>query len=158
MKNHNTDTLIAESRIPEIILSYKSKIPFSVKPKITSSRTCYEILLSLWNANTIEIQEEFKILLLNRANAVLGISDISSGGITGTVVDIRLILATALKSGATGIILSHNHPSGNLVPSKSDQSLTDKIRTAAEYMDIRVLDHIILTNEGYYSFADEGFL
>lgn len=100
--------------------------------------------------------EEFKVVFLNRANRVIGVYDASSGGITGTVADPRLILAAAIKSLAVSIILSHNHPSGNLKPSKADEDLTTKIKEAAKYHDIRVIDHMIITSEGYYSFADEG--
>jgi DNA repair protein RadC len=98
------------------------------------------------------------VLLLNRANGVTGVYEASSGGITGTVADPRLILAAAIKSLSVSIILSHNHPSGNLNPSRADEEFTLKIKEAAKYHDIKVLDHIILTNEGYYSFADEGLI
>jgi DNA repair protein RadC len=102
--------------------------------------------------------EEFKVLLLNRGNKVIGVYKASSGGITATIADSRLILATAIKSLSTSIILSHNHPSGNLKPSAADQDLTLKIKSACQYHDIKVLDHVIVSSEGYYSFADEGLL
>ena len=104
------------------------------------------------------MQEEFKVMLLNRGNKVIGVYEASSGGLTGTVADPRLILAAALKSLAVSIILSHNHPSGNLKPSRADEELTQKIKVAAAYHDIKVMDHIIITSEGYYSFANEGLL
>jgi len=99
-------------------------------------------------------------MYVNRCNRVIGVYELSKGGITWTVVDIRLLLSVALKTVATSIILSHNHPSGNLKPSKQDIDLTQKIKAAAELMDIKVMDHIILgTNEfSYYSFADEGIM
>ena len=118
----------------------------------------YNILHQLWNKDRIEMQEEFKVLLMNRCNKVIGVFEAASGGITGTVADPRLILATALKCLATGIILAHNHPSGNLKPSAADENLTSKIKEAAKYHDITVLDHLIITSEGYFSFADEGLL
>ena len=96
---------------------------------------------------------------LNRANAVLGVAIISKGGLTGTVADPRLIMATALKAAATGIVLCHNHPSGNLTPSKADQEITKKLEAACEYFDIKLLDPLILSPQGtYFSFVDEGML
>jgi DNA repair protein RadC len=146
------------TRVAEVELVYKTKVKASERPKIGSVKDCYNLLKELWNENTIEMQEEFKVMLLNRGNKVIGIYEASAGGITGTVADPRLILAVAIKSLAVSIILSHNHPSGNLKPSRADEELTQKIKVAAAYHDIRVIDHIIITSEGYYSFADEGVL
>jgi DNA repair protein RadC len=101
--------------------------------------------------------EVFAVLFLNRANRIKHFEIISSGGMTGTVADPRIILKKALEEDAVSIILCHNHPSGNLRPSRADEELTAKIRNAARYFDIQVLDHIIVSTEGYYSFADEGF-
>ena len=100
--------------------------------------------------------EEGKIILLNQANRVLSLFSLSQGGITGTVMDPKLIFIAALKRGACNIILCHNHPSGNLKPSKSDEDLTSKVKAAGALLDIKVLDHIIISSEGYFSFADEG--
>ena len=102
--------------------------------------------------------EVFAVVFLNRANKINHFEIISRGGITGTVADPRLILKKALEEGATSIVLSHNHPSGNLRPSKADEEITAKIKLAAGYFDIKVLDHIIVSDEGYYSFADEGLI
>lgn len=102
--------------------------------------------------------EEFWVLYLNRANKINHYEPISKGGITGTVADPKVILKNALAHGATNLILCHNHPSGNLKPSRADEELTQKIKAAAQYFDIKVLDHIIVSDEGYYSFADEGLL
>lgn len=102
--------------------------------------------------------EEFWVLCLNNANRVLINFQLSKGGITGTLVDVRILLRRALEIGAVGIILAHNHPSGNLKPSRADLDLTKKVRKASETMDIRVLDHIILSGAEYYSFADEQLL
>ena len=146
------------TRVAEVELVYKTKVKPSERPKINSVKDCYQLLKELWNENTIEMQEEFKVLLLNRGNKVIGIYEASAGGITGTVADPRLILAAAIKSLSVSIILSHNHPSGNLKPSRADEELTQKIKVAAGYHDIKVIDHIIITSEGYYSFADEGVL
>jgi DNA repair protein RadC len=146
------------TRVAEVELVYKTKIKASERPKITSSRDIYEVLKQIWDENKMEMQEQFKVILLNRANRVTGVYETSTGGLTGTVADPRLILAAALKSLAVSIILSHNHPSGNLKPSRADEELTQKIKVAASYHDIRVIDHIIISCEGYYSFADEGLL
>lgn len=102
--------------------------------------------------------EVFGVLYLNKANKINHFEIISRGGITGTVADPRIILKRALEQDATSIVLCHNHPSGNLKPSRADEELTSKIKEAAKYFDIRVMDHIIVSEEGYYSFADEGIL
>lgn len=102
--------------------------------------------------------EVFAVLFLNRANRVNHFKVISEGGITGTVADPRIIMKTALEENAVNIVLCHNHPSGSLKPSRADEDLTKKIKEAARYFDISILDHIIVSEEGYYSFADEGLL
>ena len=103
-------------------------------------------------------REVFGVLFLNRANKINHFEIVSEGGITGTVADPRVILRKALEEDAVSIILCHNHPSGNLKPSRADEQLTAKIKEAAAYFDIKVLDHIIVSEDGYYSFADEGIL
>jgi DNA repair protein RadC len=102
--------------------------------------------------------EVFAVLFLNRANKINHFEIVSEGGITGTVADPRIILKKALENDAVSLVLCHNHPSGNLKPSKADEALTHKIKQAASYFDIIILDHVIVSNEGYYSFADEGML
>ena len=102
--------------------------------------------------------EVFAVVFLNRANRIRHFEVISVGGITGTVADPRIILKKALEEDAVSLILCHNHPSGNLRPSRADEELTSKIRNAAKYFDINILDHIIVSTDGYYSFADEGIL
>ena len=144
--------------VSEIELSYRTKVKAADRPKITSSESAYGIALQLWNPNTIEFFEEFKILLLNNNNKVLGAYEISSGGISGTVVDIRIIFAAALKANASGIIMIHNHPSGKLIASEADHSITQKVTAAGKLLDIAVLDHLIITPDNYYSFADDGAL
>jgi DNA repair protein RadC len=146
------------SKVAEVELVYKTKVKASERPLIKISKDCYQTFLKVWDENKLEMQEEFKVLLINRANRVTGVYEASAGGITGTVADPRLILAAAIKGLAVGIVLAHNHPSGNLKPSLADEQLTAKIKTAASYHDIRVLDHIIVTADAYYSFADEGLL
>ncbi len=126
--------------------------------KRTTIRNSKEIATYL-QATLQDFQYElFAVIFLNRANKIKHFEVISRGGITGTVADPRMILKKALENGATSIILSHNHPSGNLQPSKADEDLTQKIKMAAIYFDIKVLDHIIVSEEGYFSFADEGML
>jgi DNA repair protein RadC len=143
--------------VSEVILTYKTKVNPKDRSRITSSKDAYKLLFDSWNKNTIEHVEEFKLLLLNRSNAVLGILSVSKGGISGTVTDIRLIFQGALKTNASGIIVCHNHPSGNMNPSDSDRKTTQKIKEVGNLMDIQLLDHlIILPIEGYYSFADDG--
>jgi DNA repair protein RadC len=105
------------AQVAEIELVYKTKVKASSRPIIKSSKEAYELIHLLWNENTIELHEQFKVLFLNRRNSVLGIHHASSGGITGTVVDPRLILAAALKANCVAIMLFHNHPSGSLKPS-----------------------------------------
>ncbi|CAM4173239.1 RadC family protein [Flavobacterium antarcticum] len=142
--------------IAEISVSYSTSK--EEKLKVTKSKDSYDILISNWNKNTLELQEEFKILLLNRNNKVLGIYPISRGGTAGTVVDVKLVFSVALKCNASSIIICHNHPSGNLNPSESDKVMTEKLRKAGGYLDIALLDHIIITKYGFFSFADEGLI
>jgi DNA repair protein RadC len=142
--------------VSEIKVAYSTNN--TPKVKIKSVDDAYNVLLVSWDLDTIELQEEFKILLLNRANEALGIYPLSKGGITGTVVDQRLIFAVALKCNATGIILCHNHPSGKLLPSEADITLTKSIGKCADLLEINLLDHLILTKNGFYSFSNEGKL
>jgi DNA repair protein RadC len=112
-----------------------------------------------WDLDSIEHIEEFKLLLMNQSNSVLGIMPVSKGGLSGTVTDVRLIFQGAIKANASGIIVCHNHPSGNLNPSESDIKITQKIKEAGNLMDIQLLDHLILImDDSYYSFADNGLL
>jgi hypothetical protein len=145
------------SNIAEIKVSYKPKLIEG--PKITTSSSAYEQLTKFYSPDTICLQEQFVVLYMNRANQVIGGYHSSTGGITGTVVDIRIIMGVALKSMACGIILSHNHPSQNLTPSSADREITRKIKEVCKLMDITLMDHLILSPEGtFYSFADEGEL
>ena len=145
-------------QVAEIQLSYKTNVKPSQRPKITSSKDASEVLMHSWDLSKLELVEQFKVLFTNRANKVLGILELSTGGMTATVADPKLIFVAALKAGASGIILSHNHPSGNLKPSQADIDLTRKIKDGGKLLEIQLLDHVIMTTEGYYSFADEGLL
>jgi len=148
-----------KTKVSEIKISYRSRIKLSETPKIKSSATAAEVLFSNWNKDEIEVSESFKLLLLNNNNRVKGIFEVSKGGITYTLVDLRIIFGVILKSLSTAVILTHNHPSGTLLPSNPDKYLTSKIKRAAELFDIKILDHLILTPGGdYYSFADNGIL
>lgn len=148
-----------EYNISEVKLIYKTKIKASDRSQVNSSKDVFQIFYESWDIDTIEHLEEFKLMLLNRTNKVLGIAIISKGGINGTVIDIRIILQYAIKANASGIIICHNHPSGNLKPSDADVSITKKLKEAALLMDINVLDHIIIVpDEKYYSFADDGVI
>jgi DNA repair protein RadC len=125
------------------------------RPRITCSRDAYEVL----KPHLLDLpHEEFWVLLLNRANQVMKCERISSGGVSGTVADPKMIFKTALENLSSAIILSHNHPSGNLTPSEADKNLTKRLREAGTYLEIPVLDHVIFTDNGYLSFADEGLL
>lgn len=145
-------------KVAEIELVYKTKVKASERPKVCGSKGVYQILLQSWDDDKIEFVEQFKILLLNRGNKVLGIYEVSTGGMAGTIADPKVIFSAALKACASSIILSHNHPSGNLKPSDADIHLTSKIARAGSLLDIVVLDHVIVSTEGYYSFADEGLI
>jgi DNA repair protein RadC len=145
--------------VSEVKLTYTNKVKPSDRQKITCSRDAHKIFKEFWRLDIIEFVEEFRLLLLNRSNAVLGIIEISKGGISGTVTDIRLIFQAAIKGNASGKICAHNHPSGNLSPSESDIKITQKIKEAGNLMDIQLLDHLIITSEDeYFSMADNGHI
>ena len=152
------ETINSQSQVAEIELVYKPKIDILKAPKVVSSESAYRILKEVWNEGKIQFVETFKIILLNRGNKVLGVVDISNGGTAGTFVDAKLVFAAALKSNCQSIILAHNHPSGFLAPSIQDEGLTKRLVQIGRLLDLPILDHIILTSEGYYSFADEGKL
>jgi DNA repair protein RadC len=148
-----------QTNVSEVQLIYKNKIRTADRIKISCSRDAYKVFMDNWNPEILEFVEEFKILLMNRSNSVLGILEISKGGISGTVTGVGLVFQAAIKGNASGIICAHNHPSGNMHPSESDTRLTQKLKEAGNLMDIQLLDHLILSSEGdYYSFADNGLL
>ena len=155
MENTNEKRLY---QVAEIQLTYKSNVKPSLRPKINGSRDAFNILKESWDESRIELVEQFKVMLTNRANKVLGILEVSTGGVSGTVADPKLIFAAAIKAGACGFIVAHNHPSGNLKASQADIELTKKLREGGRYLEIQLLDHLIVTTEGYYSFADEGLI
>ena len=149
---------IDQNMVTEVELSYKNKMKASQRPVGNCSTDFARILRANWPPTTIELREEFRVLYLNRANRVLAMNHASTGGITYCIVDARLIFSTALKLMATSIVLAHNHPSGSLRPSRADEEITQKMINGGKLLDITVLDHIIITDEAHFSFADEGLL
>lgn len=145
-------------KISEVELIYQRKVKACDRPKIKQSQEACDLFRANWNDLKINLCEEFKILLLDRNNCCMGLSTISSGGVSGVIVDSKLIFATALKARACALILAHNHPSGNLQPSHNDIQLTKKIVQAGQLLDISVLDHLILTDDHYYSISDNGLM
>lgn len=150
------ETIPKGSSVAEIEISYKPILKISTLPKVQDSTGIYKLFIETWDKTKIEFVEQFRIMLLNRANRVLGICTITTGSSTGTIADPKLIFAVALKANACSLAMAHNHPSGNLLPSKDDCGITQKIREGGKLLDISVLDHLIVSTEGYYSFADEG--
>ena len=147
---------MATAVISEIQMGYK---PNLISSKIINdSNAAFDILVTLFPQETICLQEQFVVLYLNRANRVIGSYQLSKGGITGTIADVRIILSVALKTLATGLILAHNHPSGNLKPSEADIQLIQKLKDASKLMDIEWLDHMILNSNGYFSFTKDGII
>lgn len=143
-------------KVAEIKLVYKPSYKIEERPFIGDSSKAYEILKQHWDEGLMQFIEQFKIILLSTSNRVLGIFEVSTGGINGVLVDQRVIFAAALKANACQIILSHNHPSGNLKPSIVDLQLTKNLVECGKIMNIKVIEHIIITVDGYYSFCDEG--
>lgn len=146
---------LATGKVAEVTMAYKAKVKPSERAKITSSRDAYNTLHPFYE-ETIEHVESFKVILMNRANKVLGVINVGNGGLTSCVADVRLIFQAALLANATALIISHNHPSGAIKPSDADDRLTNNIVQAGKIMEVQVLDHIILTPDSYYSYADEG--
>jgi DNA repair protein RadC len=143
-------------KVSEIKVSYSNT--GGKKIKVNNSDTAWQVALSQWDMSIIEFQEEVKVILMNRANVVLGIYELSRGGSTSSVVDIKIILSVALKAHSSSIIIVHNHPSGNLQPSEADKRLTKRLKSACEVVDLVLLDHLIVTKESFYSFKDNDLL
>ena len=143
-------------RIAEIEITYKPQ-KYSVGV-VANSLQAEAVFRNFWNADTIEYFEEFKVMYLDRMRHVLGVYTHTQGVLAGTMCDGRMIFQGALKANAHSIILAHNHPSGNLEPSEMDKELTRKLREAGKLLDIPIVDHLILTESGYVSFADNGYL
>ncbi|HJU45464.1 MAG TPA: JAB domain-containing protein [Chitinophagaceae bacterium] len=145
-------------QVAEIELVYRTNGYPIKQPVVNSSKKAYKILCQHWDRNKIELVEQFKVMLLSRSLKVLGILNLSSGGITGSIADPRLIFAAALKAGACNIILAHNHPSGSFQPSETDIELSCEIKAIGSLLKIKLLDHLLVTREGYCSLADKGYI
>jgi DNA repair protein RadC len=156
MKPNNN--IPAMTGVAEVQLVYHNKVKTSDRPTIRTAKDAYQLLLDHWNKDTIELAEEFKVILMNTKSSVLGIYNLSKGGISGTIADSRLVYIAALRAAASSIILAHNHPSGDANPSKTDEAMTQKLKAGAALLDIRLSDHLIVTPETYFSFANEGLL
>jgi len=144
-------------KIAEIQLNYIRSKETINQHKISNSKDTEAFFRGVWS-NKMDYIEEFYLLLLNRNNSINGYINVSKGGTAGTVVDLKIVFQAALKTNSQGIIMAHNHPSGNTKPSEADIILTKRIKEAGKLMEIQILDHIILTAEGYFSFADEGMM
>ena len=151
-------TIIKSPMLAEVEVSYKSKVKAADRTKVDGSAPAAKYARLAWDENTIEYREEFMMLLLNRSNDILGWVKLASGGVSGVVVDQKVIFSIALTANASGIILVHNHPSGNKAPSQADMVMTKHIISAGNILDIKVLDHLILTADSYYSFTDNGLI
>jgi DNA repair protein RadC len=145
-----------KSDMPEITLKYKTGN--YKKTKISTSLDAFQVLLQLYDDDTVDYKETAYALFLNKANNTIGWMKISEGGTSATIIDQKIIFATALKCNASGIILSHNHPSGQLIASDEDRKMTDRIVSIGFILGIEVLDHVIVCRSGYYSMSDEGLM
>lgn len=145
-------------QVSEIELFYHNKTKATDRLKVTTSQNAYDIFISAWDKGKIELLEQCYVLLLDRGNSCLGLINIATGGISGCVVDPKIVYAGILKAKASGFILAHNHPSGSLKPSNADIHLTHKLYECGKFLDLSMTDHQIVTGHGYYSFADEGML
>ena len=144
--------------LSEIELRYNPKVPAIQKPKIKCAVDAHKQFLDLLDQTQFNIKEEAAVLFLNRSKRVIGGYKLSSGGISGTVVDIRIVLGMALKSLASGFIIAHTHPSGELTPSKQDLDLTIRLMESGKLMDIQLVDHLVITKESYLSMAEDDLI
>jgi DNA repair protein RadC len=151
----NIPTLFSVS---EVELIYRNKVKPADRIKIVSSEQAYNAFINAWDLNKIDMVEQFYALFVDRANNCLGISNMFTGGVSACLVDMKVIFATALKMNASSIFVAHNHPSGNIVPSRADKALTEKIRDGGKLLDIVLLDHLIVTPLKYYSFTEAGLI
>jgi DNA repair protein RadC len=149
----------SKMKLPETVVSLKRVGCLNSElTKIESSHDIYTILKEMYDADNFEWTESSVLITLNRANRVIGWRKLSQGGVTGTLMDPRVILLYLVMDQACTFIISHNHPSGNLKPSRQDEELTQKLKQSSALFDVKLLDHVIVSSEGYYSFADEGIL
>jgi len=158
MKKTNVMNDVTISQVCELTINYSQKIKNSLLPAVHSSSDVYNYVVNNGIIKGINHRESMICLMLSRANKILGYALIGLGGIAGTVCDPRLVFQIALKANAPSIIMCHNHPSGNEKPSEADIKLTQKIKDGAKLLDISLHDHLIVTDELYYSFADQGMM
>lgn len=144
------------NKVAEVELVYKSIPATKNQSRVTSSKDAYEVFIDTWDMNKLELQEQFRVIFLNRNNDCLGVSTISTGGISDCLADPKLVFAAALKARASAIILSHNHPSGNNSFSEPDKTMTERFIQIGKFLDLPVLDHILITKDGYTSYSDLG--
>lgn len=152
-----TEVKTNSTPIHEVEIHYK-RPHFDMMKQISCSSDAEQISRKFINGNRIDLKEFFWVILLNNSNKVLGISEISTGGATGVIVNTREIIMLMIRSNSTGVILGHNHPSGKLIPSEADKKITESINKLAVLINAKVLDHLIITSEDYFSFADNGLL
>jgi DNA repair protein RadC len=145
-------------QIDEVDLVYRTTIDPADRIRIESSKHTYQILKEVFNPDTINLLEETKLILVNRSMRILGIYNLSKGGINSSLIDSRIVFVTALKAAAVGIILAHNHPTGNTQPSPADLKVTRRLSQAGKLLGIKLIDHMIITSSDYYSFAEHNLL
>ncbi|MEP1782107.1 JAB domain-containing protein [Reichenbachiella sp.] len=145
-------------KFEEVQLIYRNGTPASNRPSVKSPKDAYDIFLKNWDMNQIGLIEECKVLLLDRSLRLMSVASVSKGGMSGTIVDPKVVFSMALKRRASSIILAHNHPSGNLQPSQADIQLTRNFMAAGKVLQIPLEDHLIITNEGYNSIISDGYI
>lgn len=155
-RKEHLQNLKGDWTLAELTISYKTK-PNNL-PILTSPESVYKFIDEIWDKRIINMQEQFTAVFLNRANKVIGYRVISTGTMSKCIVDIRLLISLALITLADSVIVSHNHPSGNLKPSRQDEAVTQNIKGALNLIETKLLDHVIITDNGYYSFAEDGML
>lgn len=158
MNNSENVTIETSPALAEVKLSYKTEQPPDTFPQVTSPDEAEKVLRKVWDTDQIQLYEHFVVLLLNNAKRCIGWSKISSGGGTATIVDPSAIFQVALLANATSIIVAHNHPSGNLSPSKADKSLSGRIKKSGDMLGITLEDHLIITSDDYVSLRAKGIL
>lgn len=151
-------SLSEKFRAAEVELVYRSKVRAADRPKVRAPEEAYAVLMEHWDAGKIGLVEQFNVLMVNHAKACLGIAQVSTGSTSSCLVDPKVIFATALKANASGLILAHNHPSGNLRPSDADVQLTRRLAEGGRLLDVEVLDHLVVTPEGFASLRALGLM
>lgn len=144
--------------VAELTLSYRPTIKPNQRPKIKTPEQAHKIFLEHWNEDKIYLSEQFYMMLLNVRGNVLGIIELSSGGMSGTVVDLKMVFATALKACANSIIVAHNHPSGDIRPSEQDKAITNRIAEAGKILQVELSDHLIISPDNFFSFSKEELI